>query len=243
MKKLLTEWRRFLNEQVDISKLGLYEDKTEKEITMVLYDIDEFSKYLNKYPQSHINYVSMLYDTQTFIGMLGAGKNKYDEPCMGAYIIYGTGVMKQYQGQKFGRMLYGLAMVSVYPEGLTPDRASVSNKAKNVWNSLEKNPKIEKLPSDKKPFTGTFDDPFDKKTSPEEDDCTIHYDSWADRSRSDSSLNKAYKYTSGTNEKLLHQLKKNHEAFMLKIYNDWGHNKIMWKDVANAIFSKVYRNG
>lgn len=141
-----------------------------------------------------------------------------EQPCAGAMEVVRSAINDQYQGKGMGRILYRLAM-EVVNAPITPDRNSVSAKAERVWQSLEKDSSVEKLPPQQPPYKGTFDNARKPTTPPNDDDCIINpgYDEHGNHNpeeRSLSFLNKAYDdKNSGEIASLLKMLTANNKKF------------------------------
>ena len=168
--------------------------------------------------------------------------DKKPRSCFGVkYQVVGSAVNRKYRGQKYGRMIYGLVMTYIYPEFLMSDRESVSPSAKRMWASFDSNPKIQKVPPDKPPYIGKFDNIHAKSypsTSPTKDDCAVP------NAGKDDFLMRGYRYTSAKNRSLLKQLESNHQGFLKKISQDdefkAAFDGIYWEWFANMLFQLEY---
>jgi hypothetical protein len=180
---LIYEPNSFYNvvQQSYLKEKNLADKYGEKMDKSTIYD-DIVSLRLDKSKKVYVATIFMTKATS-----MGHGK------CSGAWEVTASAVEERYQGKGFGKLLYGLAMVLKYPDPIMSDRSSVSKSARRMYQKFEKNPKIEKLPDDKLPYTGEFDDIEEPKTLPKSDDCVL---------QNDPELNKAYRYNSVKNKNL-----------------------------------------
>jgi ribosomal protein S18 acetylase RimI-like enzyme len=143
------------------------------------------------------------------VGFIALDRPRPGGKCMGSYEVMLSAVHPKYQGQKIGKLLYMLTMMEIYPSPLMSDRNDVSEKARWIWLSMDKNSEIEKTPSDEGGYMGEFDDIKDPETSPEDDDCKLQDDSY---------LNRGYIYKgSGQNLKIKSLLTLNHKKYIKSV--------------------------
>lgn len=209
---------------------------------LVFYDGQRLLRWLEEESYGYWSLRPMIsdaVDNALFVAYMDISKRSGDE-CMGAAEVNLSGVHPQFHGLKFGRLLYGFALMTIHPDSLMADRGSPSPKARRVYRAMSKNPKIEKLPSDESPYMGYFDDERDPITSPEDDDCSI---------LGDDALNQAFRYEGTPENKALYKrMQQNHDAFVnMAIKDDLVHGAdheelLNWLlKCGDKLFSIAYR--
>jgi hypothetical protein len=220
--------KSILNEGSVSNRLALYVWKGDGEVLFFLYDTEamkeEITEKLSRAGLTADSWESKKDDTLLIlrykleckkfgIATMFIDYNNTGERCFGTTNNVGlSAVNKKYQGMKYGRMIYGLMFAYMYPKYVMADRDSVSNKARRMWASFDKNPKIEKVPPNDSKFLGVFDDVDDSKypkTKSTKDDCTA-----PEGYKGEEFLMKGYRYTSSKNQALLKNLINNHKEFM-----------------------------
>jgi len=169
-----------------------------------------------------------------FIGVIVVSKPRVKDvgKCAGSYQVDVAGVGKPWRGQGYGRLLYAFAMMLVYPHPLMPDRGSVSKQAKRAWLSFSNKAQIEKVPKDKPPYLGHFDNKENPRTKPTDDDCWVHGDNILDR---------GYRYSSPKNRALYNSLIKKSDQFCQELMAKKV--KLDWDVIAEEYFFRIYDSG
>ena len=130
MKLLLENWREYLNEGMknpadipDDTYIGIMEDMGD----MHFYYADKEGNEVHHYPTGLV-VIRQPSDSPRFIW---SGDDAKDGACSGAWIIAGSEASRGW-----GPLLYDVAIewASMNGKGLTPDRHSVSNQARAVWD-------------------------------------------------------------------------------------------------------------
>jgi len=185
MKLLLENWREYLNEGMkkpadipDGVYVGIIQDGPEH---VHFYYADENGTETDPYGEL-TGMVSIRRSTERK-GTWG-GKVQKDGECLGAWILAGSEA-----SEGWGPLLYDVAIewASMNGKGLTPDRYTVSQEARAVWDYyLNKR-------SDVKDYQ--LDDLENTLTEPEEDNCeqqSAKFDVAAQADWPDSPLSKKY---------------------------------------------------
>jgi hypothetical protein len=244
LHKLFENFRRYINEELSTG-LGLSIYDLGGDHIFLLYDVSLLTRYVQELEKDNQNVLSVMkeffsgdvMDSPIPIGMISI--NKYKE-CMGSYEVNQSAISKRYQGKGNAKLLYGLAQAYVYPNGLMPDRDSITYKAQKVWQSMDqKTPKSDKIPPDEAPYKGEFDNIANPATKPKEDDCRVYSSANKDL----SFLNKAYK--NDKYKSLLKQYEQNSDNFIndfSKKYSlKFGDVETLLYRIANSLFDNEYR--
>jgi hypothetical protein len=185
--------RVIIKEQVENNNLdyGIIIDKG-NDIKFILVDLSQFPK-TDSYSAKEF-----LESSKPFlIGSLELQKGSSANmgPCLDAYNVNGSSIQQKYEGKGIGKMMYKLAMAYVYNTdggaSMMPDRRSVSDSAKRVWSSLEREPESEVQTGFQVKYKGknyklTKLDGYEE-TPPIIDDCEIN------KIDSENFINKAYR--------------------------------------------------
>lgn len=168
--------------------------------------------------------------SNAFIGIIIVDSDNPEQPCMNAKEVSFSAVASRYQGKGYGKLLY-LAAMQRFGVPLMSDRESVSPDAARVWGSFDKDPSIGKLPPDKEPFLGHFDNFESPKTEPHEDDCKL---------QDLPVLNKAY-YSKGSIFTTLHNNYQNFANHVKKLGGARLRMFQFFKSKSNAIASNIFQ--
>ena len=197
MKEILTEWRKFINEQ-EKKNLGAYVKSSGGEVSVALVDLDKIKADLanSKDLKDFANKIqSKDFYKDSVLGFIQASPNKYlakASPSMGGSggECADTWSVKQSIGRGFGSTLYSVllgwaAENDVY---LAADRSSLTGAdsgkaAAGVWK------KIDNQTNDEVPF----DDYENPKTEPKDDDCKVYGVDYLDKGYKDPTNVEAYK--------------------------------------------------
>lgn len=206
---LTLNFRRFLNEDINESSLGVVKTGAGLSVSYVLIDTSALlSFYKTLDPENPDIKKKDLIENNIVVSAIRIAENTEElkseyGACMDASHVKVSAVNKNLKGKGYGRLLYKIIM-SEHPEGLTPDRDFVSSTALKAWDKMSSDLKTKTIkdPESGKIY-GQFDDIKNPKTATREDDCVVHpeYDG--------NPLNKAYVY-SGENTDTY--LMKAHEA-------------------------------
>lgn len=178
--------------QAEISGLALLVFRGSTDIDMILYDPVVMKNHIvNSSTQKSENVAS-----EAVVGFICYANPHTPGKTWRAKVVGGSAAKKGY-----GPLMYDLAMDDA--GALTSDRGSVSADAERVWDKYQERDDVEKL---------KFDDVYNPKTPPVEDDAKLH-------PKNRDSLNYAYKLKGdGPNGD---QLIKNHEKLVSEITSEF----------------------
>ncbi|MCK9596291.1 GNAT family N-acetyltransferase [Candidatus Pacearchaeota archaeon] len=140
-------------------------------------DDEEKEWFVNKKQIRDLNYeLYHITEIENFlIGFINYIEPRSDGDCYDASEVAYSAIDEKYQGKGYGKFLYAMASISSN-QGITCDRRSVSAAAERVWKSIKNETEKEdgnwsNQISEIEPYIGEFDDVYDPKTDPYDDDC------------------------------------------------------------------------
>ena len=221
MKLLFENWRKYLNENQDNQKLGIFVKSSLGDYGTVRIALIDLTRLKSKLMQSQNlddflkKVESKAFYNDSVVGYIDASSNKMlskaPPPGGSGGLCYNTWSNKQTIGKGYGTQLYDAllgwgAANNIY---LTADRTwnsglDTEKGAVGRWKVIDQQTNDEVPPKDGT-YTGFFDG--GKQTKPIDDDCTVFNSEKGDRSY----LNKGYKDESKV--KYYNTLKNNFEQF------------------------------
>ena len=233
MKRILNEWRRFVNEAINAPKIPYNDDELERKFSVYLETDGEDSAIILYRKQK---YVDDFYIIGYASVNLLTDSGDADSQCIpNTYHISAIYVEKELRGQGLGKLMYDLAFGLLdSDEGLTSDKYSGTQPvAAQIWKKIEKSSDIVKRST----TAGNQELDYDGEKTPDdpEDDCPKFID--PSENATDYSLQKTNNSLAKT---LLATYVAQHEA------NDFLNKEDVEKRLLNKAiyrFSETYASG